>query len=300
MKPASALFSTIQRRIPEVLTYLALTLVLASPAQATTEITLKNEFIEKYKNRATIEVDFLIVHAKDRPNSPSQDGDLHIAGLADEIDLAVVAEIMNAHDEHEARDLVKEFDGSGETIKMVGAWRIWTEHGGDSEQVQGADIPEIVNSNPDHVFEIHPVTRIGEEGLEGTFRDIEGYDYKNAESAFRRYEVTKSELECGEDTTTIRTNMAGFNYPHFLIRLLEDPTHEVKDGLTVFASVHDPITEELLVTKRRMVFVKGTEPFDDVKERGEGDEMDVLGASQESAWRSCPGGASMRKNGRRC
>ena len=91
---------------------LGLLVLWGTPAQATIEITLKNDFIERYKHRATIEVDFLIVHAKARPNSPSKDGDLHVAGLADEIGLAVVAEIMNARDQREARDLVKEFDGS--------------------------------------------------------------------------------------------------------------------------------------------------------------------------------------------
>src|SRR5437016_3412017 len=62
-------------------------------------IVLKRAWVEKFKNRATIEdVSFKIDHAHPRPNPGSADGDMHVAGRADkEIGLPMVAEVMNAN-----------------------------------------------------------------------------------------------------------------------------------------------------------------------------------------------------------
>ena len=68
---------------------LALTaLVLFSrPAQAQIDIVLKRPFIDKYKDRATIEATFVVDKAHAHPNPAKSDGDLHIAGRAEEIGL---------------------------------------------------------------------------------------------------------------------------------------------------------------------------------------------------------------------
>ena len=49
-------------------------------ASASTTLTLTNEFIEEYADRATIEGTLLIDYAHDKPKRPKQDGDIHIAG----------------------------------------------------------------------------------------------------------------------------------------------------------------------------------------------------------------------------
>jgi hypothetical protein len=77
----------------------ALLLLLSFPSSfllANIEITLKNDFIEQYKDKATISVSFVVDKAHKRPNPPKKDGDLHAAGRADEVGLPMVAEIMNA------------------------------------------------------------------------------------------------------------------------------------------------------------------------------------------------------------
>jgi hypothetical protein len=51
----------------------------------------------------------------------------------------------------------------------------------------------------------------------------------------------------------------GYNYVKFRIRLREDPTHDLEDGITVFVDVKE-VDGEILVRKRRMVFVAGTRP----------------------------------------
>ena len=62
----------------------------------------------------------------------------------------------------------------------------------------------------------------------------------------------------------------------FRIRLREDPTHEIPDGLTVFADVKE-VDGETLVRKRRMVFVADTAPIRNVRKLKQGQCMLVLG-----------------------
>ena len=66
-----------------------------------TVITLKNSFIEQFKNRVTIDATFTVGKTS-KIHPASQDGDIHIAGTAPEIELAAVAEIMNAKLERNA------------------------------------------------------------------------------------------------------------------------------------------------------------------------------------------------------
>jgi len=238
---------------------------------------MKNSFIEKYKNRATIDTSFTIDKAHKKPNSPSKDGDLHIAGRAPEIGLPAVAEIMNAAEKSEAVHVVHEMEGTGKPIAISGAWRMWCEHGGGSKQVQGAKLEPFDTSNPDHVFEIHPVTKIGDKSVLDSLHPIEGFRTKEAHDAFSRYENLKARIipEAKKKATTIVTSMAGYNYVEFVLELSEEP-HEVEDGRMVFASVHD-LEGELLVRKRRMVFVKDTPPELAVKSLKKGDRLHVLG-----------------------
>ena len=74
------------------------------------------------------------------------------------------------------------------------------------------------------------------------------------------YENVPSHLTFTNTTVTITTRMAGFNYVEFLLQPRESK-HEIADGATLMASVLD-LEGELLVRSRRMVFVKGTQPFD--------------------------------------
>ena len=68
----------------------ALFLLLWTSGLATAEIqiTLKNDFIEQYKDRATIEATYTVDKAHAKPNAPAKDGDMHVAGRAPEIGLS--------------------------------------------------------------------------------------------------------------------------------------------------------------------------------------------------------------------
>ena len=252
-------------------------LVISTAARADLTIVLKNDFIERFKNRAMITVPFTV----DKPSKvhpAKDDGDIHIAGRAPEVGLPLVAEIMNASAESAALQAVKTAKTSGAPVEVTGAWRLWCEHGGMEDQVQGApvDVPE--DSNPPHVFEIHPVTDFDGHSVAKALHPIQGYDPKDAHDAFVKYEGTRSAITSTGDTTSIRTVMAGFNYVEFIMELNEDPTHETDehDGRSVFASVFDTDCE-LLLHKRRMVFLKDTPPERKVKTLKRGDQLHVLG-----------------------
>lgn len=249
------------------------------PSIGFSEVTLilKNSFIEKYKNRATIDVDFIVDHSKGKPNAASKDGDMHVAGRApNQIGLPTVAEIMNAKDEKEAVKAANDAAGTNAPIKVIGAWRIWNEHGGDDTRFeQGKAVAAAKNSNPDHVFEIHPITSIGGISTTKSLRPIQGYQPKAADAAFSRYENVRSKIVPGKTTTKITSPGVGYNYVKFQMELNEKPLR-VSDGALAFAQVRGS-DGDLILRKRRMVFVAGTPPYEAAKDKGETDCMVVLG-----------------------
>ncbi|HEY6155913.1 MAG TPA: hypothetical protein VIV88_00590 [Gemmatimonadales bacterium] len=255
-------------------TYLA-SLPVVSHAQI--EITLKNSFIENYKDRTTIEATYTVDKAHRTPNPPAKDGDMHIAGRAPQIGLATVAEIVNAASESAAVALVHSVEGTGDTVHITGAWRIWCEHAGIVAQVQGKKLAPFTTTNPPHVFEIHPITQVGANTVLDSWVPIDGYTPKEAGAAFLNYENRKSQITVNatRNTTTITTTMAGYNYVEFKM-VLNGEQQEVADGRFVMAQVLD-LQNELLVHNRRMVFVKGTAPEQKVQTLQAGDTLHVLG-----------------------
>src|SRR5258708_14227856 len=88
---------------------LALALLLGAllppaAARADVQITLQDTFIERYKDRATLDATYTVDKAHPRANPTAKDGDLHAAGRAPEIGLAAVAEVMNAAAQPDALD----------------------------------------------------------------------------------------------------------------------------------------------------------------------------------------------------
>lgn len=184
---------------------------------------------------------------------------------------------MNAKGEDAAVDLIHSAEGTGQTIKLSGAWRLWCEHGGESQQVQGAQLEPFTTTNPDHVFEIHPITSLNGQSVTRSLKPISGFPAKDAETAFISYENKRSQIVSNgsKKTTTIITSMGGFNYVEFKIEITGDLL-TVTDGTMVFAKVLD-LDDEILVQNRRMVFVKDSEPEKAVKKLHKGDIMHVLG-----------------------
>ena len=243
-------------------------------AGAGISITLNNSFIEQYKHRATIDATYTI-DAASKVHATKDDGEIHIAGRAPEIELPIVAEIMQAKGETKTIAKVRALAGTGTPIAITGAWRIWCEHAGGSSQLQGGELEAFTTSNPDHVFEIHPVTRFGDVDLARTFTPTQGYTPKEAENAFMSYERVPSKITIDGETTTIETRAAGNNFVEFVMRVESEP-RDVGDGRFLIASALSP-DGDLIVRHRRMVFVKGTPPFSDSERLQADDCIHVVG-----------------------
>jgi hypothetical protein len=262
----------------------------AAAAHAEVEVTLKKPFIEKYRNRVTIETQFRIDHAKKTINSAAKDGDLHISGRpGSEIGLMTVAEIQNARSVLEAVTFARDNAGSGTPVSMSGVWRVWFEHAGGTDQVQGKPLKPATDTNPDHVFEIHPVTRIGEHGLLATLKPIPGYEApKNTATRIRMAETMRANMRVKKSTVTIRTGGNNPNYIRFLMKKLPGPHGfqrpsgtwtQPQDGMYIFAKIYD-LDEELLARKRRIAFVLGSEPFQKAQNLQANHCLDVLGITR--------------------
>jgi len=255
------------------------------------DIILKDSFIKKYKNRVTISVNFIVDHAKDSPNTigtGGDDGDLHIAGRSLEVGLPMVAEIVNARTEQDAVKLVDTLVATGEKVPLVGIWRLWCEHPGKNDHVQGKPVGIPKHTNPDHVFEIHPVTDIKSRDLSGSVGVIPGYIAYSAEVAFGKYEGKAFTIihDPSKKRTTLRTKMIGWNYTRFKIEISGEDQKVVEDGRFVIADVLDA-SGETIASRIRMVFLKDSDAEDEVKNLGAGDRLEVLGVPRidlEEVW----------------
>ena len=265
-------------------------LFLAFHACADLTLKVDNVFIEKYKNRVTIDANFTIDKAHKKPNTPAKDGDMHIAGRSPEIRLATVAEIMNAVRVPDALDVVKNSEGTGSSIPISGAWRLWPEHGGTDEvHKQGQKLDPFTTTNPDHLFEIHPISNIGGVDVTSTFTELAGYKPKDASDAFFHYESKRFEIKAVGKQTAMVFPGVGYNYVKFMIEFLEKPVATSNgDGTMAFVKVRDE-GGHLILRKLRMAFVKDTPPEIAARDMGPDKCMIVLGMPRISltlvSWR---------------
>ena len=248
----------------------------ASGAYCQIEITLRKSFVDSLKNRVTINAAFEIAHAHKYANPASSDGDMHVAGIVAGVGLPVVAEVMNAKYQGSAVDLIHEKEGTGTTVRLAGVWRLWCEHAARGEfQSQGGEIT-IVNSNPAHVFEIHPVLTLNDIDLTGSLVPITGFKYKTADDAFARYSNTSCGIEDSGDKIKITTKGVGYNYAEFWIRITDDSQFVVADGRFVFCAVLNQ-GQQPVCNKMRMAFPKGSQAEQQVAKLKKGAIMHVAG-----------------------
>jgi len=249
-------------------------------------IELDNAFITKYMDRATINGDFKPT-ALSKIHKADKDGEVHVAGMFDVSKLPTVAEVMNAKNEGKAAEqALRTAAAAGKTVKIEGAWRLWCEHSGTLNQIQGKPftLPQlgVPPSNPDHVFEIHPVTTVTPEGgvkidALPSISDTPGHQPHDAVKAFQLgYENVPCKIVPLEgDRTRIITKGIGFNFVEFIIRANEAPK-AIADGHTLMASVLDT-DGELVIRRRRMVFIKGTDADTAIAGATEGKRFKAIG-----------------------
>ncbi|MGH9347699.1 MAG: hypothetical protein ACRD26_10585 [Vicinamibacterales bacterium] len=266
-----------------------------SQALSAAELLLQNAWIDAHKNRALVEATFTVDRSHATPNSAAKDGDLHVAGRAPAVGLPLVVEVVNARlDAHKPLlQQVKAAEKSKVPVTLAGVWRLWFEHPGRHTHTQGASVPVPKNTNPDHVFEIHPVTHFSDgtldDSLEESFVDIKGYSPADATRAFEHYERQVFTVNKGATFTSIQAKQAGFNYSRFAMVLTSLPKPTVKrspdgksrideGGLVVLARVETLDGKQVLTAApRRMVFVPGTAPRNRVATAQIGDRFQVIG-----------------------
>ncbi len=238
-------------------------------------ITLNNSFIDTYRDRTAMNVRLIVDRSQSGPKPAFLDGDYHFAGRIAEIGLPVVAEIKNSKSEMEAIDEVREHTGTGLPIRVSGAWRLWFEHAGEGDEVQGEQVPVVRQTNPAHVFEVHPVTKVQDQKTLDSFKPVEGYHPGDAGDAFANFERTSCTIIPGKDKTSIVTQKGEYNDVEFMMEIIGQQI-PVQDGLFVDAAVRD-LNGKLLVKRVRMVFVKNTKPESIVRRLGPGDMLHVFG-----------------------
>ena len=284
---------------PKLLLFALLFGFLYSSSQIT--MTLRKSFIDSFKNKLTIGANYEVYFAHKHANPGAKDGDLHFAGYDKKIGMPIVAEIMNAKEFDDAVKIVHDFEGKGKPqnkVSLTGVWRLWCEHPGDIEDFnQGRMSIEIENTNPAHVFEIHPVTKIDTMNLPASLHKISGFTYKDAEDAFSRYSNLRCKIKQTAKRITVETNGIGYNYVDFWLKFNQNDNFKVSDGLFAFCTIYnsdfDPHEEDqgdLITHKLRVGFVKGSSLYDKALTAKKGDLLHVVGIPRVNlnliAWRA--------------
>ena len=279
-------------------------LLLALPLAAQNNtVVLKRAFVEQYKDRATIDVSFFVDHAHKRPNAPANDGDMHVAGRAQkEVGLPMVAEVMNAAQPGETTAVteIHAVEGNNSQLPVTGVWRFWFEHPA-KQQIQFADVPVPGNTNPDHSFEIHPITKFDKNDVTGAFQPVTGFQPYDAETAFGGYEKLKITVSATDSAVSISASKAAYNYAEFEMTLAGSPKMLADGGYAVLANVNGK-ADESIASNVRMIFVPGTPPLQQLlsEKLGDGDTMHVIGIPRInlnaiSAFVSASGGQTLTR-----
>jgi hypothetical protein len=246
-------------------------------------VVLNKSWIEKNKNRATIDAGFIVDHAHPKPNPAAKDGDIHASGRSPkDVGLPMVSEVMNAAgDGRDAMNQVHKVEGTGATAHVIGAWRVWFEHPG-TKQIQFKPVPIPANTNPDHSFEIHPILSIDGVSAAKAFQDIKGFTKKKAEDAFGEYEKQSITVAANNTAVALSAKKVGFNYVEFQFTALGSPRKLDDNGLVVAANVEAEDTDAELAKQVPMIFVPNTPPWQAVQKIKLGSTMHVIGIPRVS------------------
>jgi hypothetical protein len=253
-------------------------------AHGASTVVLSTAFVETVKNKATLQLGFEVdIHRGPHGiGEGGADGDIHMAGRSDAVRLPLVAEIVNARLEKPSSKVLEQ-TVSGSIVEMEGVWRLWFEHPSKTDMVQGTRVEKPTGSNPNHVFEIHPITQFATGKLLDSFVPIvnskgKKYAAYSGKDAFRAYEALKSTVKVTNSAVTITSSRTVYNYAEFEIELAGKWV-PASGGYFVLANVFDLSDEENPLTSnvRRMVFVKGTQPADALLKAEKNSRLHVLG-----------------------
>jgi hypothetical protein len=255
---------------------LAYMAIAAELAPDKVRLQIDRSFLERYKNRVTIETRFTVDAAAKSPNPSAFDGDLHFAGRAPEIGLRLVGEIKHAAESEAAVGLIREAATRRGTLPIIGVWRLWPEHSLGGSEEQGKPVTPLDTPYPDHVFEVHPVTRVGDVSLLGNFHTLEGYKAGSAGSTLGSYQDARCTIRGTPTAVVFETPTWLYNDVHFVMEITGDEQLVAPDGRFDTAAALSTEGEQL-VPSLRMVFVAGTAPERAVRGLGKGSRLHIWG-----------------------
>ena len=233
---------------------LALLVFALAPASAG-EIVLRNTWIKANMNKVTVSSPCMVDTTHVSPNTAAKDGDLHMACRCDEVDLPMVAEIVNAADFPSVVTAAKQAKRDRAKVQITGAWRIWIEHPPSTAQRQGAHVPVLKGTNPDHMFEIHPLTLFDGDSLQTSFKVIPGFTTKPVATTFKHYESRVFTVERKGAFTSITSPKSVYNYAKFKFKVAGTPS-KLSDGWAAQVKVEGVQTD----STRRVVAPNRTGP----------------------------------------
>jgi hypothetical protein len=245
-----------------------------APAGAESTVLIKNTWLKRHKNRVTTSASCEISRSHKHPNpigSSGDDGDLHMACRCAAIGLPMVSEIVNAAMFPDAVADAKDAAATLKKRQVAGAWRLWLEHPSQTPQTQGASVPFPANTNPDHSFELHPVTRLGTHDLRSSFVPIPGYKAWPAGTAFPYYEKRVFTVSRKGAFTAIEGTKSKYNYAKFRFTTA-GKSKQLSDGWSVLARI-DGVPDSV----RRMVAPDDTPPAALIAAATKGKRFEAVG-----------------------
>jgi hypothetical protein len=245
------------------------------------EVTLKKAWVSAFADRATVTASMLVKHTHTKPNavgSGGDDGDMHFAGVSDDIGLPFVAEIVNAAltgEKPAEQDMISK-QKTKQQLTVVGAWRLWFEHPSKTQTQGDNNAFQPDNTNPNHSFEIHPVSRVDQDDVGSSFVPIKNYQAYPADLAFPYFDGCTVTIKASSSAISIRSKQLKYNYVVFDAELTADPK-KVTDGYIALGTILKSGDEEAANGARRLIFIDGTNAAAKIKAASAGDRLRLLG-----------------------
>lgn len=241
---------------------------------------LDRSFIEANRYRITLTTD-VTVDATARINPKVFDGDIHIAVRTPAVQLRMVAEIMNAKTAPRAVELARRAEKTRAPLPVTGVLRFWPEHAIGLPHRQGEEVERLTNANPDHVFELHPLVRVGGLDLLSTMKTVDGYKAGHASATLETYQGSDLALRVLSNRVYLTTPAGLWNDVHFQLELTGATPLIREDGRYLTGRARDR-DGKLLVDSIRVVLVKDSPPDQAIRNRTVGTRLHVWGLPRVS------------------
>ena len=245
-------------------------------------IKLEKSLIDEIKNKITLHENYqLLSIGKVKP--AKEDGDLHTAGKIERIGLPIVAELMNSKFQKNVIQYLKRklTDTLNNYLKLSGAWRIWKEHSLKNSQIQFRNF-RIWDSNPPHVFEIHPITKIDTFDLLKSVIDIKGYDYRSIKNFVDSVRIISLEISSSGKFIILKPSKIenwAANHLEFFFKIKN--VNRIADGTTLVGDIYNCVnTRKKLASNIRIHFIKNTDADIKLEKNKVGDMIHVAGISR--------------------